>query len=192
MNPRNKQEPGTTPEGNCTVDAEVPKRGRHGPKLSRRPGPWSCLPQRPSLEVRFEVGPPILARAHQSHNTTYHSYGQTSSFLIALRFRSGQFAMYAQFQGSYQRMEQSLQRLTDSIAAYNPSPTAAEELVAVDEEINKHLEQRESPRKVGKWEIKQTLTANQWRSINKIVCAFNNFRPPLAPSTRLSKIPYKR
>jgi hypothetical protein len=50
--------------------------------------------------------------------------------------------MYAQFQDSYRRMEESLQRLTDSIAAYNPSPAAADELLAVDDAVNEDLERR--------------------------------------------------
>lgn len=50
--------------------------------------------------------------------------------------------MYARFQNSYRRMEESLQRLTDSIAAYNPSPTAAEELIAADDAVNEDLERR--------------------------------------------------
>ena len=50
--------------------------------------------------------------------------------------------MYSQFQASYQRVEQSLQRLTESIAAYNPSTTAADELFAADKAVNENLEQR--------------------------------------------------
>ena len=50
--------------------------------------------------------------------------------------------MLSQFQASYQRVEQSLQRLTDSIAAYNPSTSAADELVAADEIVSQNLEQR--------------------------------------------------
>ena len=50
--------------------------------------------------------------------------------------------MLSRFQASYQRVEHSLQRLTDSIAAYNPSATAADELVAADDAINENLEQR--------------------------------------------------
>lgn len=50
--------------------------------------------------------------------------------------------MLSQFQTSYQRVEQSLQRLTDSIAAYNPSTSAAEELLAADEGVNANVEQR--------------------------------------------------
>ncbi|KAF2724266.1 hypothetical protein K431DRAFT_241254 [Polychaeton citri CBS 116435] len=49
--------------------------------------------------------------------------------------------MLSQFHASYQRVEQSLQRLTDSIAAYNPSITASEELLAADESVNQNLEQ---------------------------------------------------
>ncbi|KAK3116200.1 hypothetical protein LTR53_003694 [Teratosphaeriaceae sp. CCFEE 6253] len=37
-------------------------------------------------------------------------------------------------------MEHSLQRLTDSIAAYNPSTTAADELVAADDALSEDLE----------------------------------------------------
>lgn len=43
-------------------------------------------------------------------------------------------------------MDQSLQRLTDSIASYNPSTTAADDLVAADDALNKDLEQREATR----------------------------------------------
>jgi hypothetical protein len=39
-------------------------------------------------------------------------------------------------------MEESLQRLTDSIAAYNPSPAAADELLAADDAVNEDLERR--------------------------------------------------
>lgn len=48
--------------------------------------------------------------------------------------------MLSQLQASYQRMEQSLQKLTDSIAAYNPSPAAADELLAADDGVNADLE----------------------------------------------------
>ncbi|KAK0346130.1 hypothetical protein LTR91_012803 [Friedmanniomyces endolithicus] len=47
--------------------------------------------------------------------------------------------MLSQFQASYRRMDQSLQRLTDSIAAYNPSTAAADELVAADDALNEDL-----------------------------------------------------
>ncbi|KAK5168685.1 uncharacterized protein LTR77_005994 [Saxophila tyrrhenica] len=49
--------------------------------------------------------------------------------------------MLSQFQASYQRVEQSLQRLTDSIASYNPSVRDADELVAADEAVNRDLDQ---------------------------------------------------
>lgn len=48
--------------------------------------------------------------------------------------------MLSQLKVSYQRLEQSLQRLTDSIAAYNPSPVAAEELVAADAVVASDLD----------------------------------------------------
>lgn len=50
--------------------------------------------------------------------------------------------MLAAFHESYQRVEQSLQRLTDSIASYNPSVKEAEELVAADAAVSKNLDQR--------------------------------------------------
>lgn len=50
--------------------------------------------------------------------------------------------MLSRFQASYQRIEQSLERLTESIAAYNPSASAADELVAADSVVNENLEQR--------------------------------------------------
>lgn len=51
--------------------------------------------------------------------------------------------MLSQFQASYQRIEAGVQKLTDSIAAYNPSTSAAEELLAADEAVNNDLEQCE-------------------------------------------------
>ena len=56
--------------------------------------------------------------------------------------------MLSQFQASYQRIEQSLQRLTDSIAAYNPSVTAADELLAADHSLNEDVQNRELPRTI--------------------------------------------
>jgi hypothetical protein len=50
--------------------------------------------------------------------------------------------MFAQFQNSYRRMDDSLQRLTDSIAAYNPSPAYADELLAADDAVNEDLGRR--------------------------------------------------
>ena len=50
--------------------------------------------------------------------------------------------MFSQFQTSYQLVEASLQRLTDSIAAYNPSTAAADELLAAENVVNENLSQR--------------------------------------------------
>lgn len=50
--------------------------------------------------------------------------------------------MLAQFQTSYRRVEEALDRLTQSIANYNPLPAAADELVAADEAVSADLEQR--------------------------------------------------
>lgn len=52
--------------------------------------------------------------------------------------------MLAQFQSSYRRVEEALDRLTQSIANYNPSTAAADELVAADEAVSADLEQRKS------------------------------------------------
>ncbi|KAK3657646.1 hypothetical protein LTR56_002421 [Elasticomyces elasticus] len=47
--------------------------------------------------------------------------------------------MLSQLQSTYQRIDASLQRLTDSIAAYNPSPTAASDLLAADDALTTDL-----------------------------------------------------
>ncbi|KAK5731623.1 hypothetical protein LTR17_011215 [Elasticomyces elasticus] len=47
--------------------------------------------------------------------------------------------MLSQLQSTYQRLDASLQRLTDSIAAYNPSPTTANDLLAADEALTTDL-----------------------------------------------------
>jgi hypothetical protein len=41
----------------------------------------------------------------------------------------------------FDRVEKALSTLVDSIAAYNPSPQAAIELVAADEELSQGLDQ---------------------------------------------------
>jgi len=51
--------------------------------------------------------------------------------------------MLSRFQATSERLERSLQSLTDSIAAYNPSTAAADEVVAADDALNENLEQRE-------------------------------------------------
>lgn len=50
--------------------------------------------------------------------------------------------MLSQFQASYSRVETSLQKLVDSIAAYNPSTRDAEELLAADEAVSENIDQR--------------------------------------------------
>jgi hypothetical protein len=50
--------------------------------------------------------------------------------------------MLSQFQASYQRVETSLQKLTESIAAYTPSVSASDELVAADELVQGNVKQR--------------------------------------------------
>jgi len=51
--------------------------------------------------------------------------------------------MLSILQTRYQRVEKALDTLLDSITAYNPSITAAEELVAADDAISEGLEERE-------------------------------------------------
>ncbi|OQO11502.1 hypothetical protein B0A48_03229 [Cryoendolithus antarcticus] len=48
--------------------------------------------------------------------------------------------MNAQLQSSYHTLEQALQRLTDSIATYNPNPVYADELVAANDAVDRDLE----------------------------------------------------
>ena len=50
--------------------------------------------------------------------------------------------MLSTLQARYQRMEKALDALVDSVTAYNPSVTAADELVAADEDVNESLEER--------------------------------------------------
>lgn len=50
--------------------------------------------------------------------------------------------MQSQLQSSFQRVEQALQRLTDSIAAYNPDVKAADELRVADEAVSEDLKKR--------------------------------------------------
>lgn len=45
----------------------------------------------------------------------------------------------------FERVEAALNALVDSISSYNPSPAAALDLVAADDELSKGLEQREIP-----------------------------------------------
>jgi hypothetical protein len=45
----------------------------------------------------------------------------------------------------FDRVDKALSTLVDSIAAYNPSPQAAIDLVAADDELSHGLDQRKSP-----------------------------------------------
>lgn len=51
--------------------------------------------------------------------------------------------MDAALQSQFQRVETALNTLIDSITSYNPSPQAAVDLLAADDELTKGLEQRE-------------------------------------------------
>lgn len=50
--------------------------------------------------------------------------------------------MLSVFQTRFQRLETALNTLVESVAAYNPSISAADVLVAADEELDESLEQR--------------------------------------------------
>lgn len=45
----------------------------------------------------------------------------------------------------FERVEKALGALVDSIAAYNPSPQAAIDLVAADDDLSQGLDQRRTP-----------------------------------------------
>ena len=45
----------------------------------------------------------------------------------------------------FQRVDTALKTLVDSLTSYNPSPAAALELVAADENLNLGLEKRKRP-----------------------------------------------
>ena len=51
--------------------------------------------------------------------------------------------MLSTLQTRYQRVEKALDALIESVSAYAPSLTAADELVAADEAVNESLEERE-------------------------------------------------
>lgn len=57
---------------------------------------------------------------------------------------SGVMTMQSIIQTRYQRVEKALDALIESITAYNPSQSAADELVAADEAVNQGLEDRRS------------------------------------------------
>jgi len=50
--------------------------------------------------------------------------------------------MLSILQTRYQRVEKALDALIDAITQYNPSLTAADELVAADDDVNEGLEER--------------------------------------------------
>ena len=51
--------------------------------------------------------------------------------------------MLSSLQSRYQRVEKALDALIESVAAYNPSLSAAEELVEADDEVSQTLDERE-------------------------------------------------
>ncbi|KAK4944761.1 hypothetical protein LTR10_015931 [Elasticomyces elasticus] len=103
--------------------------------------------------------------------------------------------MLSKLQASYQSLDASLQRLTDSIAAYNPSPTAASDLLAADDALTTdlstvlthqrnthilsalHLQARANDEK-----IKSHFHAVA--ALRKEVTAIPSFSPPTAATTR--------
>jgi hypothetical protein len=54
-------------------------------------------------------------------------------------------AMDDSLHAQFQRIEAALGTLVDSIAAYNPSPQAAADLMAADDELSRGLDQRACP-----------------------------------------------
>lgn len=89
--------------------------------------------------------------------------------------------MLAHFQSSYQRMEQSLQRLADSIAAYNPSTTAADELVAADDALSEDLSRLvQHQRNVTRIEELRRLAQERDERIRKHLEAVARLRKELA------------
>lgn len=51
-------------------------------------------------------------------------------------------SMLSVFQARFQRLETALNTLVESVAAYNPSVSAADALVAADEDLEESLGQR--------------------------------------------------
>lgn len=81
----------------------------------------------------FSTWPALLRRLHVE---TQHEIPSP------LSVKHITFAMQSQLHSSFQRVEQALQRLTDSIAAYNPDVLAADELAAADEAVSEDLKKR--------------------------------------------------
>ncbi|KAK5712045.1 hypothetical protein LTR15_012114 [Elasticomyces elasticus] len=103
--------------------------------------------------------------------------------------------MLSQLQASYQNLDASLQRLTDSIAAYNPSPTAASDLLAADDALtidlstllthqhNTHLlSALHDQARANDEKIKSHFRAVA--ALRKEVTAIPSFSPPTATTTR--------
>jgi hypothetical protein len=84
-------------------------------------------------------------------------------------------------QAQFERMEKALSTLVDSIASFNPSPQAAFDLVAADDELSSGLDQRMSQQ----YRIRKSIT-------DRIKCP--NTRPitraslPSAPKLKPSKL----
>jgi hypothetical protein len=89
----------------------------------------------------------------------------------------------------FDRVEKALSTLVDSIAAYNPSPQAALDLVAADDELSQGLDQRKSTRCAPYSFIadalqspgtKQTMPASR-PSTPKLKLSRSSSRPPSLP-----------
>jgi hypothetical protein len=78
--------------------------------------------------------------------------------------------MNAQVQSSLDTMESSLQTLLDSISSYNPSPAAAQEVVAADIALVETLTQRSCT------SAPQNPPSNtpQWRNTSRTTIAFRH------------------
>jgi hypothetical protein len=68
-----------------------------------------------------------------SHSLAKHTYINAST---------RHFTMEETLSAQFDRVEKALSTLVDSIAAYNPSPQAAIDLVAADDELSQGLDQR--------------------------------------------------
>lgn len=85
---------------------------------------------------------PLNFKSYASASSFYLPLANIVASLSASQTSCSAVAMLAQIQADFQREEASLQKLTDSIAAYNPSVSAAEELVAADEAVHRDVEKR--------------------------------------------------
>lgn len=92
--------------------------------------------------------------------------------------------MQSELQSSFERVEQALQRLTDSIAAYNPSTTAAEELAAADDAVTADLKRRTQHQIMNKQTKTAMLTLSSSNAPTQLRAPRRPARPLLRPRRR--------